>query len=121
MRGDARDGLLASTFATLTLFVLAGPIIAGLLGVLLPAFGHLPAIGRFGPSLQPWRDLLAMPWVVRSASMSLTAGLVTGGYDCKLIWWDLEKRTQVRSVDAHKKWIRGVFAAGRTAVYLRKC
>jgi WD40 repeat protein len=34
--------------------------------------------------------------------------LVSGGYDGKLIWWDTEKRSQVRSVDAHQKWIRKV-------------
>ncbi len=33
---------------------------------------------------------------------------VSGGYDGRLIWWDLDQRSQVRAVDAHKKWIRGV-------------
>jgi WD40 repeat protein len=37
--------------------------------------------------------------------------LVSGGYDRKLIWWDVEKRTQVRAALAHKKWIRGVSAS----------
>jgi WD40 repeat protein len=37
--------------------------------------------------------------------------LVSGGYDGRLIWWDVEKRSQIRSVDAHKKWVRGVTAA----------
>lgn len=32
--------------------------------------------------------------------------LVSGGYDGKLIWWDTEKKEQVRSTDAHAKWIR---------------
>jgi WD40 repeat protein len=36
--------------------------------------------------------------------------VVSGGYDGRLIWWDAEKRTQVRAVDAHKKWIRRVVA-----------
>jgi WD40 repeat protein len=34
--------------------------------------------------------------------------LVSGGYDGKLIWWDVESRKQVRSVDAHTKWVRRV-------------
>jgi WD40 repeat protein len=33
---------------------------------------------------------------------------VSGGYDGRLIWWDLERRAKVRAVDAHTKWIRGV-------------
>jgi WD40 repeat protein len=32
--------------------------------------------------------------------------LVTGGYDRRLVWWDLEAGTQIRSVAAHEKWIR---------------
>jgi len=34
--------------------------------------------------------------------------LVSGGYDGKLIWWDTDTRKQIRSVDAHGKWIRMV-------------
>jgi WD40 repeat protein len=32
--------------------------------------------------------------------------VITGSYDGRLIWWDIAKRTQVRAVEAHKKWIR---------------
>ena len=32
--------------------------------------------------------------------------LVSGGYDGKLIWWNTESGSQVRSVAAHDKWIR---------------
>jgi len=32
--------------------------------------------------------------------------LVSGGYDGKLIWWDTKAGKQVRSIDAHSKWIR---------------
>jgi WD40 repeat protein len=34
--------------------------------------------------------------------------LVSGSYDGKLIWWDLDKRSAARTVDAHPKWIRGL-------------
>ncbi len=38
--------------------------------------------------------------------------LVSGGYDQKLIWWDREKRTPIRTVEnAHAKWIRAVTAS----------
>ncbi len=32
--------------------------------------------------------------------------LVSGGYDGRLIWWDISKKVNIRSVDAHAKWIR---------------
>ena len=35
---------------------------------------------------------------------------VSGGYDGKLIWWDLDSGSKIRSVDAHSKWIRRVVA-----------
>src|SRR4051794_26746522 len=35
---------------------------------------------------------------------------ISGGYDGRLIWWDLEEGKQVRAVEAHAKWIRKVAA-----------
>jgi hypothetical protein len=34
--------------------------------------------------------------------------LVSGGYDGRLLWWDIETRKQIRAVEAHTKWIRKV-------------
>jgi WD40 repeat protein len=36
---------------------------------------------------------------------------VSGGYDGKLIWWNLEGGVRVRAVEAHAKWIRDVAVA----------
>src|SRR5262249_9181715 len=36
--------------------------------------------------------------------------LVSGSYDGRLIWWNTESGSQVRSVAAHQKWIRCVRA-----------
>ena len=36
--------------------------------------------------------------------------LVSGGYDGRLIWWNIESHSKVREVDAHRKWIRHVAA-----------
>jgi WD40 repeat protein len=32
--------------------------------------------------------------------------VVSGAYDGKLIWWDLESGSKIRTVEAHAKWIR---------------
>jgi WD40 repeat protein len=34
------------------------------------------------------------------------SAVISGGYDGRLIWWDRAKRTQIRAVDGHKKWVR---------------
>jgi len=36
--------------------------------------------------------------------------LVSGGYDRRLIWWDTRTGEQIRSIDAHDKWIRQLIA-----------
>lgn len=53
-----------------------GPILAGLWGTVLPAFGHLPVVGRIGPSLDPFRDLLAWPGLPRASLLSVSTGLL---------------------------------------------
>jgi WD40 repeat protein len=37
--------------------------------------------------------------------------LMSGGYDGKLTWYDLDAKKVIRSHHAHQKWIRGVFAS----------
>lgn len=61
----------------LTVFVLAGPVLAGLAGTLLPAFGYLPALGGQDLSLQPFRDLAGEPGIATSISLSLFTGLAS--------------------------------------------
>jgi len=51
------------------------PVLAGLLGTLLPAFGILPALGGRSFSLEPWRVLLAQPGLWASVRLTLVAGL----------------------------------------------
>ena len=58
----------------LTLIVMLGPVIAGLWGAIGPAFGHLPAAGLTGPTLDPWRALFDWPGLPRAVALSLTVG-----------------------------------------------
>lgn len=55
------------------------PIAAGLLQTGQAAFGHLPAIGRTGPDLAPWRALFALPGFGTALRLSLFTGLVATG------------------------------------------
>ncbi len=61
----------------LAILLLAGPVVFGLAGTALPAFGYLPALGGAGFSLDPWRELLATPGLWRSATLSLWTGLAS--------------------------------------------
>ena len=38
------------------------------------------------------------------------SSLVSGSYDGRLIWWDVDSGSRIRAVDAHRKWIRHVAA-----------
>jgi putative thiamine transport system permease protein len=61
----------------LTLFFLIGPVLAGLMGVLLPAFGLLPSLGGTSVTLDYFHNVLTTPGVIRSSVLSLAVGLVT--------------------------------------------
>ena len=64
----------------LTLALMLGPVAAGLWGVTLPAFGHLPVAGLQGPSLDPFRALFASPGIGAASLLSVSTGfLATGG------------------------------------------
>ena len=66
----ARLGLAPS----LTVLAFGLPILAGLVGTLLPAFGYLPALGGNSYSVEPWRALFNAP----GFGVALQATLVTG-------------------------------------------
>ncbi len=36
---------------------------------------------------------------------------ISGGYDGRLIWWDLNDGSKLRAVEAHAKWVRAVVAS----------
>lgn len=68
------DGVLRFAPAV-TVTVLLLPIVAGLLGTLLPAFGYLPAIGGESFNLDGWRKLVAAPGFATSLATTLGTGI----------------------------------------------
>lgn len=69
--------LRAAPWLTVGLFL--GPVFAGTLGTLLPAFGWLPVLGGDTLSLAPWRALLAEPGLERALLATLVSGFGSTG------------------------------------------
>ena len=61
----------------LSLALLALPVLCGLGGTILPAFGYLPALGRHSLSLEPFRALLDTPGIGWSAFQTFYVGLAS--------------------------------------------
>lgn len=61
----------------LTLLAMLGPLVAGLYGTILPAFGHLPAAGLYGPSLEPIHDLFSWSGLPRAVWLSASVGIIS--------------------------------------------
>src|SRR5690606_6972532 len=60
-----------------TIGLLVGPVAAGLIGVLAPAFGFAPMFGRPSLSLAPFAEMLAEPGIGTSIWLSLWIGPAT--------------------------------------------
>ncbi len=71
MKGAGLLGLAPA----LTALLLAGPALAGLAGVLLPAFGWAPPLGARAFGFGEFRALFAEPGIFRAAALALGAGL----------------------------------------------
>ena len=62
----------------LTIFLLAGPILAGLTDTILPAFGYLPALGGTALTLAPLAELADSRDSVRLVRHRLCTSTPTG-------------------------------------------
>ncbi len=63
--------------APLVVGLLGGPVLAGLAGTILPAFGFFPTLGGRTFSLEPWRQLVELPGLGTSLRLSLVIGFGT--------------------------------------------
>lgn len=85
--------LLLRGLPALTLLAMLGPVAAGLIGAILPAFGHLPAAGFEGPSPVAWRKLLAWNGIGSATALSVTTGFLATTFSLALVtlitagWW----------------------------------
>lgn len=61
----------------LTVAILLAPLLFGLAGTVLPAFGYLPALGGGHLTVAYFEALFAKPGIVASALLALFAGLAT--------------------------------------------
>ncbi len=64
-------------FPVLTILVLIGPIVSGLVGTILPAFGGSFQSGLSALSFEYWGHLIETPGLARSAWLSLKTGLIS--------------------------------------------
>lgn len=86
--------------------LVAGPIAVGLAGVVLPAFGVMPALGGHAPSLEPWLRLLAQPALGRSMLVALVCGLVTTAVSLGVVFLFLASTAESRLL----AWMRRLVA-----------
>lgn len=73
---NARARRTALGVRALITVVFLMPILAGVLGVLLPAIGILPLLGRTSPSLEPFTALVQSPGVIRSLAIAAASAFV---------------------------------------------
>ena len=60
----------------LTVAIMVGPVAAGVLGTLAPAFGFLPALGGHNLNLHAFVMLFDWPGITRASILSVTTGFV---------------------------------------------
>ncbi|MES0880441.1 ABC transporter permease [Roseibium sp. SCP14] len=65
--------------------LLAGPVLAGLAGSLLPAFGYLPALGYDTFSQAPFRQLFSTPGLGKSVLLSFGTGLAASVFSLAIV------------------------------------
>ncbi len=78
--------LLTRIGPPLAIALLSVPILCGLAGTIAPAFGYLPALGGEHFTIAPFAELAAKPGILRSALISLAAGIVTAGISLGVVF-----------------------------------
>lgn len=112
-----RRGLL-SLLPTVTLALFLVPVIAGLIGTWLPAFGYLPALGGETFTLAPWSTLLAQPGLAESLRLTLLSGFLATLLAFALTIWFLAACHGGRLIRALRGLMAPLIAVPHAAVAL---
>lgn len=99
----------------LTVLAMLGPVAAGLLGALGPAFGWLPAIGAVEPGLDVFADLLAWPGFATAARLSVVTGLVSTALSLALVVLILACLHGTRAFEAVRRLLSPLLAVPHAA------
>lgn len=68
------DGWRNSTVTKLFLLIFVSPVLIGLLGIMVPAFGFFPGLDAHGVTLAPFAEFLARPNLGQSIYLTLFTG-----------------------------------------------
>jgi putative thiamine transport system permease protein len=107
------DGLSLASGTAILLIVL--PILVGLMGIVLPAFGWLPAIGARTLSLEPWQALAAQPGVMRAIAISLACGLCSAFIALTIVALFLAGFTGTRTFERMRRLVSPLLAVPHAA------
>ncbi len=96
--------------------LLGGPIVAGILLTLLPAFGFLPALGGESFSLAPWKRLFAEPGLAASLRLTVFVGFASSAAALALAFAVLARVAGRRSGGAVEGWLAPLLASPHSAI-----
>lgn len=69
----------------LTLAIMVGPVVAGVLGTIGPAFGYMPALGGDAITLTAFSRLFDWPGITRASVLSVTTGVAATSLSLLLV------------------------------------
>ena len=64
---------------------MVGPVVAGVLGTIAPAFGYMPALGGDGITLNAFAMLFDWPGITRASLLSVITGLAATAMSLLLV------------------------------------
>ncbi len=99
----------------LTILAMLGPVAAGLLGAIGPAFGWLPAIGADAPGLAAFRDLVAWPGFKDAARLSVVTGLASTIVSLSVVMLVLASLHGTRAFEAVRRLLSPLLAVPHAA------
>ena len=99
----------------LTILAMLGPVAAGLLGAIGPAFGWLPAIGADAPGLAAFRDLVAWPGFRDAARLSVVTGLASTIVSLSVVMLVLASLHGTRAFEAVRRLLSPLLAVPHAA------